>query len=1022
MGACGVRFRFTHEMNITVCLCEVRVVGLLRGSYTKIYFFFLLTLMILGVGPISCGKPDVRDNFLEQNSNLELGCFDIGGQRHRFFFEKFGMNARFGEDMLLPLDRVLDCEKESQQGLSSPFWMGNSTNLYLWRNRRIPFVLPEGFPYRSELEISISDWKKAGISWEPKADSDKDYVNFVIEPRGGPNIKTACGVSYMGKIGGVQNLWLRSKETIGNCQSLMTKVVIHEMGHAMGFLHEHQRSDRDKFIKFSFDTSNDSNLSVITSSINHTTFDVASIMIYSSYQISGLTKLDGSLIATPTRASEKDIEGAIKLYENKAPIFGVRSFVTAREDTSVEILVEADDIDNTLSCSSVHWQYSSSNTSLVASNGGVSWSGDWPRCASKVTPVINASGVVTLTYVLSDGALAYSKNVILNIASENDSPSVGIISNQVTPEDTPVEINLIGNDVDGTLSCTISHWNYASSDNNIVAGSGAVSWGGTWPNCVARVTPVANASGSVSLTFTLSDGRLADSKSFTLDVSAENDSPMLGNISEQSTKEDVIVEFPLKGLVDVDSDLSCTSQHWRYSSTNESIVAATGAVSWSGTWPNCTSSVRPVANAFGSVTLSYTLSDGSISVSTAFLLRVEAVNDPIYMVGIPDQMTVEDATKSIMVLLEDLDGLSTCSDSSLSYLSSDSAVVAESGAVSWSGVWPTCEASVTPRPNSSGNTQLTFYLSDGQETVSRMFNFNVSSVNDAPTIAGLDELVTSTVNTAKFLKFNIYDLDNNLSCSSEHLSYTSNNPSVVAESGAVRWLGIYPECVAEIIPAENAVGSAVVKFFVTDGSLSASQSFRISFSDLRESPLFSGLSKERKLLSGSSLEIPLSLISGLKSTLSGFNCAELFLISTSAPMVISAADFSIEGDAPNCIFKLKARGNAKGSAWLTMGMKVGQEILSHSVKIQVSLVTAVVKVSSFGGKAPVWIDFSGVDSIAQAGSKVESWEWHFGDDTFGSAANFAKSYTVPGDYEISLKVVDSRGYEDVEKVNITITE
>ncbi len=62
-------------------------------------------------------------------------------------------------------------------------------------------------------------------------ESQPDYILF--EPSSG------CA-SWVGKIGGEQAVWVGETCTAGS--------VIHEIGHAIGFFHEHTRSDRDSFI------------------------------------------------------------------------------------------------------------------------------------------------------------------------------------------------------------------------------------------------------------------------------------------------------------------------------------------------------------------------------------------------------------------------------------------------------------------------------------------------------------------------------------------------------------------------------------------------------------------------------------------------------------------------------------------------------------------------------------------------------------------------------------------------------
>jgi hypothetical protein len=68
------------------------------------------------------------------------------------------------------------------------------------------------------------------------------------------------------------------------------------------------------------------------------------------------------------------------------------------------------------------------------------------------------------------------------------------------------------------LTCSSSHLTYSSSNPDLVSPFDGVAWSGTWPNCIGTVTPVAAASGSADLTFTISDGISTASKTFTLSV------------------------------------------------------------------------------------------------------------------------------------------------------------------------------------------------------------------------------------------------------------------------------------------------------------------------------------------------------------------------------------------------------------------------------------------------------------------------------------------------------------------------
>ena len=85
--------------------------------------------------------------------------------------------------------------------------------------------------------------------------------------------------SNYGMIGGRQILGLSNDAEIGTA--------LHEIGHALGLIHEHQRTDRDQYIYLNPIFSNDDNLKKIYSSYRFGGFDWGSIMLYPSKYYNG---------------------------------------------------------------------------------------------------------------------------------------------------------------------------------------------------------------------------------------------------------------------------------------------------------------------------------------------------------------------------------------------------------------------------------------------------------------------------------------------------------------------------------------------------------------------------------------------------------------------------------------------------------------------------------------------------------------------------------------------------------------
>jgi len=113
------------------------------------------------------------------------------------------------------------------------------------------------------------------------------------------------------------------------------------------------------------------------------------------------------------------------------------------------------------------------------------------------------------------------------------------------------------------------------------------------------------------VTLTVSDGVLSAQDTFVLTVVAVNDTPVMSDITDQSTNEDTALNNVAFTITDVDSALTCASSVSKASSNTALLPIAN--ITISGTAPNCTVSINPAANQNGTSTVTLTVSDGALT-------------------------------------------------------------------------------------------------------------------------------------------------------------------------------------------------------------------------------------------------------------------------------------------------------------------------------------------------------------------------------------------------------------------------
>jgi hypothetical protein len=366
-------------------------------------------------------------------------------------------------------------------------------------------------------------------------------------------------------------------------------------------------------------------------------------------------------------------------------------------------------------------------------------------------------------------------------------------------------------------------------------------------------TPSADLTGSDSFSYKVCDAAgvtQACSSVVTVNVNINkfNNPPAVvtAGPTTASATEDTAATITLGSYTDSDNMQASLHYVAVTQPTKGTVGPLPGTVPATGT---TTVSYTPTANANGSDTFSYKVCDGASGVEACsevatVSISIDPTSDAPTMAAIAAQVTDEDTPKTVAFSPGDVDGALACTDTYLMYASSNSAVVDDSNAVVWSGTWPNCTGTISPAPNASGSTDITFIVSDGATTASRQFLLSIAAVNDAPTIGAIGSQSTFFETASSPISFLISDIDGPAgTCNGDYLSYSSATNSVVPEAGAVNWGGSWPNCTAVITPATGASGLSLMTIVASDGAASSSpQAFTLSINALSPTISYVGAS------------------------------------------------------------------------------------------------------------------------------------------------------------------------------------
>lgn len=406
------------------------------------------------------------------------------------------------------------------------------------------------------------------------------------------------------------------------------------------------------------------------------------------------------------------------------------------------------------------------------------------------------------------------------VGNLNTDPSISIINNVTTPEDTPTgDLPFTVGDAETPVGSLIVTG--ASSDQALIPDANIV-LGGSGASRTVKLIPAANRFGTAIISLTVDDGTLSTTMDFNLTVAPVNDAPTISEIEDQVTNEDVATPPIAFTVGDIDNsfdELTVTG-----TSDNQALVPDANIVA-AGTEADRTVVITPAANQWGTAVITLTVSDGDKTATEQFTLTVININDAPTISAIDNQATDEDTpTAAIPFTVADGDG--PLAAITLSGTSSNQALVPDGNITFGAGATDADRTvTVTPAANASGTAIITVTASDGTDTGTATFTLTVNAVNDAPTISDITGQSTPLSTATGNIPFTIGDADSPLtsltvSGSSDNQAVVPNNNVVVSGTGANRTV--------KVTPVNGQSGVVTITLTVSDGLSSSSDSFLLT--------------------------------------------------------------------------------------------------------------------------------------------------------------------------------------------------
>jgi hypothetical protein len=714
----------------------------------------------------------------------------------------------------------------------------------------------------------------------------------------------------------------------------------------------------------------------------------------------------------------------------------------------------------------------SSNPSLVPVQNIV-FGGSGSSRTVNVNPATNQTGTATISVTVSDGERSATDSWVLTVratASSNAPPVLSTVrSTTIFSGGTSLPVRFSVSDPESSPD-TLRVWG-VSSNPSLIPNSDIV-FQGSGSNRTLTVTAAPNLTGSATITLNAEDSSgNRTSTSFGVTVVARPAqlvylpfeaeagaivSPMRGYTNGSIVY--VATTSASQGTVTFQFSISepgnyiIWARHLSPDNSRDSFYVAVDGVettyptaigTWSTNWQwtrvtapgsGGTQDPRVLNLAAGTHTVAFRGNEAQCGLDRIvicddleFVPAATDVNTPPAISSIPDTSVTAGTSRTLPIQVGD--DQTAAESLVLSATSSDQALL-PNGNIVFGGNGTNRMVTVTPTAGSSGSVNVTITVSDGELSASENFLLTVTSANTPPSISMLSDRVIDEDTGTGAISFTVNDAE---SPNSLVVSTASSNPTLVP-GGSMILGGSGTNRTLTVSPALNQSGSATITVSVSDGQLSASNSFVLTVNPVNDAPGIANIA-DRTIDQNTSTGPIAFTIGDVETAASSL----VLSASSSNPTLVPLQNIVLGGSDSNRTVNVTSASNQTGTATISVTVSDGARSASDSWMLTVRatatsntppVLSTVRSTTIFSGGTSLPVRFS-VSDAQSPPDTLRVWAVSSNPSLIpesniafqGSGSNRTLTVTaaqLTGNATITLNAEDSRGGRASRTFGVTV--